>query len=83
MLKSASEAAPHKHKRWPDTRGIQAINALFMPASSIEDDPNVEEIDDFQSKEDKEYRIMSEKEKPKVAWHIERNCFLSANSNAA
>ena len=54
-------------------------------ASGASDDSNdVDEfIDDFQTKDDKEYRANAEKEKPKVIWNSERRCFLSHASNKA
>lgn len=82
-LQKAATDPPGKQKRWADTRGIQAINALYIPNSNIEEDANSEEIDDFSSKEDKEYRVLSEKEKPRISWNIERHCYLSQASNAA
>ena len=72
-----------KQKRWTDTRGIQAINALYIPNAIIEEDPSAEEIDDFTSKEDKEYKLLVEKEKCKIAWNAERHCYLSQASNSA
>jgi hypothetical protein len=82
-IQKAATDPPTKQKRWADTRGIQAINALYIPNSTVEEDPNAEDIDDFNSKEDKEYRVISEKEKPKVSWNIERHCYLSQASNGA
>ena len=72
-----------KTKRWADTRGIQATNALFMPPSTRQEDQNAEELGDFQTKEDKEYKSLSEKEKPRIVWNSERRCFLNGVSNAA
>ena len=72
-----------RQKRWADTRGIQAANALFIPQSFIAEDSSNEELGDFQLKEDKEYRISSEKEKPRITWNTERRCFLSSAAYAA
>ncbi len=72
-----------KQKRWADTRGIQAINALYIPNSTTDEEQNAEDIDDFTSKEDKEYRLISEREKPKISWNIERHAYLSQASNNA
>ena len=72
-----------KQKRWTDTRGIQAGNALFIPHSVISDDQSNEELGDFQLKEDKEYRVSAEKEKPRITWNAERRCYLSSSAYAA
>ena len=76
-----------KQKRWADTKGIQTINALHVPnsrpATTLHSEENAEDYDDFQSKEDKEYRAVSEKEKSRISWNIERNVFLSQASNQA
>lgn len=69
-----------KQKRWAETRGIQAVNAVYVTNPQSLDDPNVEEIGDFQSKEDKELRSLAEKEKPRIVWNVERNCYLSQMS---
>ena len=82
IQKSATDTGS-KQKRWADTRGIQAANALYIPNSFITDDPNVEELGDFQMKEDKEYRVNSEKEKPRIVWNSERRVFLNHASNVA
>lgn len=100
-----------KQKRWADTRGIQATNALFLPTttttnssgsnitaqnshdsvdSSLTASPSSathlpqssEELGDFTSKEEKEYKSLSEKEKSRIVWHSERRCFLNGASNA-
>jgi hypothetical protein len=72
-----------KTKRWADTRGIQATNALFLPPVTSQEEQSTEELGDFQSKEDKDYKAASEKEKPRIVWHTERRCFLNNISNAA
>ena len=82
-IQKASTDPVSKTKRWADTRGIQATNALFLPTVATPDEQNIEELGDFQSKEDKEYRNLSEKEKPRIVWHSERRCFLNNVSNAA
>lgn len=73
----------NKQKRWPDTRGILTPNAVYIPNAYITEEQNGEEQGDFQSKEDKEYRSSSEKDKPKIVWNVERRCFLSNSSNTA
>ena len=70
-----------KQKRWADTRGVQATNAVFSQHSVPPEDPDSEEIGDFQSKEDKEFRSLAEKEKPRITWNIERNCYMSGRTN--
>jgi hypothetical protein len=69
-----------KKKRWTDTRGIQAINALYNHNSQLEDQ-DLEEIGDFLSKEDKEYRQISEKEKARIVWQSERRAYMNQQSN--
>lgn len=70
-----------KQKRWSDTRGIQATQALFIPNSSLAEDLISEEAGDFHTKEEKEHRINAEKEKPRIQWNTERRCFLNANAS--
>jgi hypothetical protein len=78
-----------KQKRWADTRGIQTTNALFyaQPASSsptqLDPSESVEELGDFLSKEDKEYKLAAEKDKFRVSWNVERRCFLNQTSSNA
>ena len=72
-----------KQKRWVDTRGIQAPAGLHLANPNVLDDPSVEEIGDFQSKEDKEFRVNAEKEKPRITWNAERRCYLSQTSFSA
>jgi hypothetical protein len=71
-----------KQLRWADTRGIQATNALYIPNSYISDDPVSEELGDFISKEDRDFRILAEKERAKILWNTERRCFLNGTANA-
>jgi hypothetical protein len=54
-----------------------------MPNATLDEEQNAEDIDDFISKEDKEYRAISEREKPKICWNIERHAYLSQTSNNA
>lgn len=82
MLKAATDPLI-KQKRWVDTRGIQATNALYMPNSTQEEPNAAEELGDFQSKEDKDYRVNSEKEKHRISWNSERRCYLNQISNNA
>jgi hypothetical protein len=74
-----------KSKRWSDTRGIQAANALYLPNTCIQSDEasGSEEWGDFQSKEDKDFKQTAEKEKPKIFWGCEKRCFLNQVSNNA
>ncbi len=72
-----------KHKRWVDTRGIQAPAGLYLTNPNVLDDPSVEEIGDFQSKEDKEFRISAEKERHRITWNAERRCYLNQTSFSA
>ena len=58
-------------------------NAVYIPNAVISEEQNAEEQGDFQSKDDKEYRFNSEKDKPKIVWNIERRCFLNNSSNIA
>lgn len=86
VMKSAADSATIKSKRWSDTRGIQASNAIYMsPASVSINDPNqvLDEWGDFVSKDEKDFRGTAEKEKPRVMWGCERRCFLSNTSNNA
>lgn len=82
MFKAPSEVT-HKVKRWPDTRGIQTMNALLInQADTAPQPPNpnheeLEEQGDFLSKEDREFRAAAEKDKPRIGWSVERRCFLS------
>lgn len=86
VLKSATDTTG-KNKRWADTRGILAPNAIYKssssstPAAAAGDD--IDEWGDFVTKEDKEFRASAEKEKPKIVWSSERRCFLNTNSNNA
>lgn len=51
-------------------------------ASHEQQNTNEEEIGDFTSKEDREHRVIAEKEKPRIQWNTERKCYLnSLNSN--
>ena len=64
-----------------------APNTL-LPASPTSQPPQTqtdseEEHGDMQSKEDKEYRAGAEKEKWRVAWNVERKCFLSQAATGA
>ena len=70
-----------KQKRLGDTRGIQATQAIYMAQPTIVDDPSIEDLGDFSTKEEKEYRTTSEREKPRISWNTERRCFLSQASN--
>lgn len=70
-----------KQKRLGDTRGIQATQAIYMAQTTTGDDPNIEELGDFITKDEKEYRTTSEREKPRISWNTERRCFLSQASN--
>ena len=70
-----------KQKRLGDTRGIQASQAVYIAQSATSDESSNEELGDFVTKEDKEYRSTSEKEKPRISWNIERRCFLNQTSN--
>jgi hypothetical protein len=83
-MKSPAETVV-KTKRWTDTRGIQASSALYMtqPTAGTDDSNGTEEWGDFQNKEDKEYRLLAEKEKPKIYWGCERRCYLNQTSNNA
>ena len=65
------------------SRGILTPTAVYIPQAYIGEDQNGEEQGDFQSKEDKEYRYNSEKEKPKIVWNVERRCFLNNQTNNA
>lgn len=80
IQKTPTDAAS-KTKRWADTRGIQATNALFLPPTTSQEEQSSEELGDFQTKEDKEYKTASEREKSRVVWHSERRCFLNSVSN--
>ena len=82
LVKSTTDPL-NKQKRWPDTRGILTSNAVFIPNAFLTEDQNAEEQGDFQSKEDKEYRFSSEKDKPKIVWNVERRCYLNNGSNNA
>lgn len=70
-----------KQKRLGDTRGIQAAQAIYTSQVNLPDDPSVEDLGDFNSKEEKEYRGTSEREKPRISWNTERRCFLNQTSN--
>ena len=70
-----------KQLRWADTRGIQAPNALYIPNSYVSDEPVQDELGDFTSKDDRDFRIFAEKEKPRILWNTERRCFLNGTSN--
>lgn len=71
-----------KQKRLGDTRGIQGAQAIYMPLSSVsEDDNTIEDLGDFVTKDEKEYRFTSEREKPRISWNTERRVFLSQTSN--
>jgi len=70
-----------KQKRLGDTRGIQATQAIYMAQPTIVDDPSIEDLGDFSTKEEKEYRTTSERERPRISWNTERRCFLSQASN--
>ncbi|CAF0849700.1 unnamed protein product [Brachionus calyciflorus] len=82
LLKAPTDP-PAKHKRYVDTRGIQSASAVFLPALSHHEEQNVEELGDFQAKEDLEYRLTAEKEKHRIVWQAERRCFLNQTSNLA
>jgi hypothetical protein len=79
IVKSSTDPV-NRQKRWPDTRGILTPNAVYVPQQFIPEDQNGEEQGEFQSKDDKEYRYSSEKEKPKITWNVERRCFLNNTS---
>ena len=86
-MKAPSEPIA-KQKRWADTRGIQTIQALYhtQASHSTPEATNAEQLEeqgDFQSKEDKDYRVSSEKDKFRVSWNVERRCFLNQISNNA
>lgn len=83
MLKAPTDPFT-RQKRYVDTRGIQAPNAIFMPNGQLMDDSsNTEELGDFQAKEDKEYRMTSEKDKHRLQWGAERRCYLNQTANNA
>jgi hypothetical protein len=88
LLKAPTDL-PTKQKRWADTRGILTPNALFYSQptspSPTQLDPSEapEEQGEFLSKEDKEYKQLSEKDKFRVSWNVERRCFLNQMSSNA
>ncbi len=80
MQKAATDPLV-KQKRLGDTRGIQAAQAIYMPQPSLIEDSTIEDLGDFVSKEDKEYRANSEREKARITWNTERRIFLNQTSN--
>ena len=44
-----------------------------MPIDAIEDEDG-----DFKGKEDREHRTVSEQEKGRITWNIERRCYMDA-----
>lgn len=70
-----------KQKRWSDTRGIQAQQALLIPNLFLAEDSVQEEAGDFHTKEEKEHRVNAEKDKPRIQWNTERRCFLNTNAS--
>lgn len=82
ILKSPADPLV-KQKRYADTRGIQATNAIFLPTLANHEEEDVEELGDFVSKEEAEYRQTAEKEKHRVVWNSERRCYLNHSSNIA
>lgn len=72
-----------KQKRFADTRGIQATNAIFMPTLAHHEEEDVEELGDFTCKEEAEYKQTAEKEKHRIVWNSERRCYLNYSSNIA
>jgi hypothetical protein len=70
-----------KQKRLGDTRGIQAAQAIYMSQPSLGEDSTIEDLGDFVTKEEKDYRQNSEREKPRITWNTERRIFLNQTSN--
>jgi hypothetical protein len=78
-----------KHKRWLDTRGIQAPNAVYQPETNSPNSPNIgsehndEIAGDFLNKEEKDSQSSSEKEKSRIVWNCTRRCYLSQTATNA
>ncbi|KAK3801767.1 hypothetical protein RRG08_048354 [Elysia crispata] len=79
-LKPGSDKEPtNKQKKWAVAGSAQG-NAVLMPDRFMFSDPIDDEDGDFKGKEDRDHRILSETEKNRVSWNMERRCYLESSA---
>ena len=52
---------------------------VILLCRTISADPIDDEDGDFKCKDDRDHRTVAEQEKMRIAWNIERRCFMDSN----
>lgn len=79
MKPGYDKEAPNKNRKWAVPGGAQG-RATCIGDKMISSDPIEEENGELKTVEDQEFRKISEREKLRISWNIDRRCYLDSLS---